>query len=34
MIWKDVLTLLLCTFGYDQNIKIEVTRTGFEEQYY
>ena len=30
MIGKDVLTLLLCTFGYDQNIKIEVTRTWLE----
>lgn len=34
MTGKDVLTLLLCTFGYDQNVKIEVTRTGLEEPSY
>lgn len=34
MTGKDVLKLLLCTFGYDQNIKIEVTRTGLEELSY
>lgn len=34
MTGKDLLTLLLCAFGYDQNIKIEATRTGFEEPCY
>lgn len=34
MTGKDVLTLLLCTFGYDQNVKIKVTRTGLEEPCY
>lgn len=30
MTGKDVLMLLLCTFGYERNVKIEVTRTGLE----
>lgn len=34
MTGKDVLTLLLCTFGYDRNIKIEVRRTGLEQPCY
>ena len=34
MTGKDVLTLLLCTFGYDRNIKIEVIRCGYEEPCY
>ena len=34
MTGKDVLTLLLCTFGYDHNIKIVVERKGFEEPCY
>lgn len=34
MTGKDVLTLLLCTFGYDRNIKIVVTRTGLEQPCY
>lgn len=31
---KDVLTLLLCSFGYDRNIKIEVTNVGYSEPMY
>lgn len=31
---KDVLTLLLCTFGYDRNIKIETTNLGYSEPCY
>ncbi len=31
---KDVLTLLLCSFGYDRNIKIEVTVVGYGEPMY
>ena len=31
---KDVLTLLLCSFGYDRNIKIEVTNVGYGEPMY
>jgi hypothetical protein len=34
MTGKDVLMLLLCTFGYERNVKIEVTRTGLEEPCY
>lgn len=34
MTGKDVLMLLLCTFGYERNVKIEVTRTGLEEHCY
>lgn len=31
---KDVLTLLLCSFGYDRNIKIETTNLGYSEPCY
>lgn len=31
---KDVLTLLLCTFGYDRNIKIETKNLGYSEPCY
>lgn len=34
MTGKDVLTLLLCSFGYDRNIKIEVTNVGYSEPMY
>lgn len=34
MTGKDVLTLLLCTFGYEHNVKIEVIRTGLEQPCY
>ena len=34
MTGKDVLTLLLCTFGYDRNIRINVERLGYEEPCY
>ena len=34
MTGKDVLMLLLCTFGYERNVKIEVTRTGLKEPRY
>ena len=34
MTGKDVLTLLLCTFGYDRNIKIETTNLGYSEPCY
>ena len=34
MTGKDVLTLLLCTFGYDRNIRITTERLGYEEPCY
>lgn len=34
MTGKDVLTLLLCTFGYDRNIKIETENLGYSEPMY
>ena len=34
MTGKDVLTLLLCTFGYDRNIQINVERLGYDEPCY
>lgn len=34
MTGKDVLTLLLCTFGYDRNIQITVERRGYDEPRY
>ena len=34
MTGKDVLTLLLCTFGYDRNIRINVERLGYDEPCY
>ena len=34
MTGKDVLTLLLCSFGYDRNIKIETTNLGYPEPCY
>ena len=34
MTGKDVLTLLLCTFGYDRNIRITTERLGYDEPLY
>ena len=34
MTGKDVLTLLLCTFGYDRNIRITSERLGLDEPCY
>ena len=34
MTGKDVLTLLLSTFGYDRNIRINVERLGYDEPCY
>ena len=34
MTGKDVLTLLLCTFGYDRNIRITSERVGYDEPCY
>lgn len=34
MTGKDVLTLLLCTFGYDRNIQITIERLGYDEPCY
>lgn len=34
MTGKDVLTLLLCTFGYDRNIQITCERLGYDEPFY
>lgn len=34
MTGKDLLTLLLCTFGYDRNIQITVERRGYDEPCY
>lgn len=31
---KDMLTLLLCAFGYDRNIKIETENVGYSEPRY
>jgi len=31
---KDVLTLLLCSFGYDRNVRINIERIGYDEPCY
>ena len=31
---KDVLTLLLCSFGYDRNVRINIERLGYDEPCY
>ena len=31
---KDMLTLLLCSFGFDRNMKVEVEYVGYEEPAY